>query len=154
MIEKLTKHPMARALRVDKLTLAALWATLHLYRKPEIARQQIPLLSLLGTSIENLRNRAQRLAPQMAACDSIESAEPLDSTTFLGGGAIPTQKLSTCCIALVPASASVDGLAASLRTGKPSVVGRIQDERLLLDLRTVMPRQDQALVEAVGGVRT
>ena len=113
------------------------------------ARRNVPLLSLLGTSIDNLRNRAERLAPQMAAAEAIESAEPLDSTTYLGGGSIPTQQLSTCCIGLEPASMSVDRLATSLRTGKPSVVGRIQDERLLLDLRTVMPRQDQALVEAV-----
>ena len=153
LIEKLNKHPMARALRVDKLTLAALWATLHLYRKPEVARRKVPLLSLLDTSIENLRNRAQRLAPQMAAAEAIESAQPLDSTTYLGGGSIPTQQLPTCCIALKPASISVDRLATALRSNKPSVVGRIQDERLLLDLRTVMPRQDQALVEAVTGVK-
>ena len=153
LIEKLDKHPMARALRVDKLTLAALWATLHLYRKPEIARRNVPLLSLLGTSIENLRNRAERLAPQMAAVEAIESAEVIDSTTYLGGGSIPTQQLPTCCIALKPASASVDRLATTLRTGKPSIVGRIQDERLLLDLRTVMPRQDQALVEAVTAIK-
>jgi len=152
LIDKLNKHPMARALRVDKLTLGALWATLHLYRKPDVARRKIPLLSLLGTSIENLRNRAERLAPQMAAAEAIESAEPLDSTTYLGGGSIPTQELPTCCIALKPASMTVDRLAAALRTGKPSVVGRIQEERLLLDLRTVMPRQDQALVEAVTAV--
>jgi L-seryl-tRNA(Ser) seleniumtransferase len=154
LIDKLNKHPMARALRVDKLTLAALWATLRLYRKPEIARQRIPLLSLLGTSIENLRNRAERLAPQMAAAETLESAETIDSTTFLGGGSIPTQQIPTCCIALKPTSMSVDRLATSLRTGRPSVVGRIQDERLLLDLRTVMPRQDQALVDAVAAVRS
>ena len=153
LIKKLNKHPMARALRVDKLTLAALWATLHLYRKPEVAGQRVPLLSLLGTSIENLRNRAERLAPQMAAAEAIESAEPLDSTTYLGGGSIPTQQIPTCCIALKPASLSVDRLAATLRTNKPSVVGRIQEDRLLLDLRTVMPRQDQALVEAVAAVK-
>jgi len=73
-LERIAKHPMARALRVDKLTLAALAATLRLYRQPEVALARIPLLQLLGTSVENLRQRAARLAPQMAASSAIASA--------------------------------------------------------------------------------
>jgi L-seryl-tRNA(Ser) seleniumtransferase len=149
-IEKIQKHPFARALRVDKLTLAALAATLRLYRGDEKAKQSVPLLRLLGTSTENLKNRAERLAPQIAAVKKIvTAAEPVQDTTYLGGGSIPTQQLPTWCIAITPAGMTVDRLAATLRAGTPPVVGRIQQDRLLLDLRSVFPRQDVDLVAAV-----
>jgi L-seryl-tRNA(Ser) seleniumtransferase len=151
-VERMQKHPLARALRVDKITLAALAATLRLYRDPEKARLEIPLLSLLATSVENLRNRAERLAPQMAAASAIADAEVLADHTFLGGGSVPTQQIPTVCIALTPAGRSVDDLHTALRTGRPCVFGRIQKDRLLLDLRSVLPSQDRMLVEAVEHV--
>jgi L-seryl-tRNA(Ser) seleniumtransferase len=69
--------------------------------------------------------------------------------TYLGGGSIPTQQLPTWCVAIRPAGRSVDQLAAALRTGTPPVVGRVQEDRLLLDLRSVLPRHDQELVAAL-----
>jgi L-seryl-tRNA(Ser) seleniumtransferase len=152
LVEAIAKHPMTRALRVDKLTLAALWATLRLYRNPATARREIPLLQLLDTSVDNLKNRAQRLAPQIAACSAVKSAEPVEDVTYLGGGAVPTQKLATWCIAISPQDMSVDRLAARLRTGTPAIVGRVQQERLYFDLRSVFPRQDQQLVAAVAAL--
>lgn len=149
LVEQLLRHPLARALRVDKLTLAALAATLRLYRDPEQVMHTVPLLHLLSTSLDNLRLRAQRLAPQMADCRAIASADPLEDVTYLGGGSLPTQKLATWCVALTPAEMSVDRLATRLRTGRPSVVGRVHEGRLYLDLRTVFPRQDLDLVAAV-----
>ncbi len=149
LVRKIAAHPMMRALRVDKMTLAALAATLRLYRDPEKALREIPLLSLLSTPAENLMTRAQRLAPQIEAAPAIGSAEALADVTFLGGGSVPTQQLPTWCIALTAGGMSVDRLAGNLRKGKTSVVGRVQQDRLLLDLRTVLPRQDQLLVEAV-----
>ncbi len=148
-IERIVKHPLARALRVDKLTLAALAATLKLYRDPERAKQEIPLLQLVGASVDNLKQRAHRLAPQMQAATAIASAEAVQDVTYLGGGSMPHQQLATWCIALKPAQGSVDRLALALRTGENSVVGRVQQDRLLVDLRSVFPRQDLALVEAV-----
>ena len=144
---------MARALRVGKLTLAALAATLRLYRDADKARQEIPLLRLLGTSVENLKNRALRLAPQIAASGAVASAEAVASSTFLTGFQSPIHPLDTWCIAVRPQGLSVDRLAALLRTGSPPVVGRIQEDRLLLDLRSVSPRQDQELVTAVSAPR-
>ena len=149
LLEKVQRHPMARALRVGKLTLAALAATLRLYRDEDKARQTIPLLRLLATSAENLKNRAERLAPQMGATGAIDKAEAIAATTFLCGNSIATQQLPTWCVALEPAGMSVDRLDGVLRTGSPSVVGRICKERLLLDLRSVLPRQDATLVAAV-----
>jgi L-seryl-tRNA(Ser) seleniumtransferase len=150
LVEKIKRHPLARALRVDKITLAALAGTLRSYRDPEKARLAVPLLRLLTTSADNLKNRAERLAPQMAAVKSIiASAEAISDVTYLGGGSIPTQQLPTWCVALQPASWSVDRLAAALRTGVPSVVGRVRDDRLLLDLRSVFPRQDSEMLSAL-----
>ena len=149
-IERLLKHPLMRALRVDKMTLAALAATLRLYRNPQQALEQIPLLSLVSASIQNLQNRAERLAPQLAAAEWIQSAEPIAEESQLGGGSIPTQKIPTWCIALVPQGRSVDQLAHTLRNGTPSVMGRVHKDRLLLDLRSVLPEQDQLLANAVA----
>ncbi|HUY91100.1 MAG TPA: L-seryl-tRNA(Sec) selenium transferase [Pirellulales bacterium] len=148
-VETIARHPLTRALRVDKLTLAALAATLRLYRDPEQAKRSIPLLHFLSTPIENLKGRAERLAPQMAACQAIAKAEAVADTTYLGGGSVPTQQLATWCVALSPREMSVDKLAARLRAGKPAIVGRVRDERLYLDLRTIFPRQDLELVSAV-----
>ena len=150
LLEKMERHPLARALRVDKITLAALAATLRLYRDPEKARLAVPLLRLLTTSEENLKNRAERLAPQMAALKTlISSAEAICDVTYLGGDSIPTQQLPTWCVALKPASWPVDRLAAALRTGAPAVVGRVREDRLLLDLRSVFPRQDTEMISAL-----
>lgn len=152
LVEQIARHPLTRALRVDKLTLAALAATLRLYRDPEQAKRRIPLLQLLSAPLDNLRTRAERLAPQMAASKAIASADAVEDVTYLGGGAVPTQKLATWCVALTPAEMSVDRLAARLRTGQTAVVGRVREERLYLDLRTVFPRQDLDLVAAVQAV--
>ena len=150
LLEKIERHPLARALRVDKITLAALAGTLRLYRDPEKARLAVPLLRLLTTSEENLKNRAQRLAPQIAALKTlIASAEAISDVTYLGGGSIPTQQLPTWCVALKPAAWSVDRLAAALRTAAPAVVGRVREDRLLLDLRSVFPRQDTEMLSAL-----
>ncbi len=148
-IDRVRRHPLARALRVDKMTLAALHATLKLYLDPEQAEQQIPLLRLLATPIENLRHRAEHLAPQLAATSSISAAEVVDDTAYLGGGSVPTQALPTVCIALTPAFGSVDHLASRLRDAVPAVMGRVKRERLLIDLRTVFAEQDGDILAAL-----
>lgn len=148
-VKRILAHPLARALRVDKLTLAALAATLRLYRDPTTARRAVPILHLLSTSVENLKLRAERLAEQLTAVAGIARAEATADTTFLGGGSIPTQPIATWCVAITPSSVSVDRLATRLRTGRPATAPRVQHDKLLLDLRSVFPRQDQDLVTAV-----
>lgn len=152
LVDRISRHPLMRAVRVDKLTLAALGATLRLYGDPEIAERAVPLLSLLSTAIENLENRAQRLAPQIAASAAVERAEPIADVTFLGGGSVPAQEIPTWCVAITPREMTVDQLAKSLRTGEPAVMGRVQKDRLLLDLRSVLPNQDVQLVSAFAGI--
>ncbi len=152
LIQQIERHPLARALRVDKLTLAALGATLRLYRDPEKARRTIPLLQLLGTAADNLKNRAERLAPQIAATSIVAEAQAVAGTTGLGISPLPTQQLPTWCIAVKPATMTADRLATALRAGLPPVLGRVQHDRLLLDLRSVPPRQDLALVAAFEAI--
>ncbi len=150
LVQKIVRHPLMRALRVDKLTLAALAATLQLYHDPERALQHVPLLALLQVSPENLKHRAERLAPQLAACPLVKSAEVVESTAQLGGGSVPTQHIPTWCVALEPAGGSADELARRLRSATPAIFGRIQRDRLLIDLRTVFAHQDMLLAETVG----
>ncbi len=148
-VTALAQHPLARAVRVGKLTLAALAATLRLYRHPDQVEQAIPLLQLLGTNLENLKNRAERLAPQLQAAPGIREATVQSSTAYLGGGSVPSQEIPTWCVALVPETGTVDTLARELRLGMPAILGRIQNDRLLLDLRSVFADQDMQIVEAV-----
>jgi L-seryl-tRNA(Ser) seleniumtransferase len=149
LVAEVARHPLSRALRIDKMTLAALYATLRLYRDPQQAEQRIPLLALLSTPLENLRNRAERLAPQIAATRGVREAVVVESITYLGGGSVPTQQIPTYCISVAPAQGSIDQFAQRLRSGEPAVMGRIQHDRLLFDLRTVFVSQDRLLVEAL-----
>jgi L-seryl-tRNA(Ser) seleniumtransferase len=149
LVQRIASHPMMRALRVDKLTFAALAATLRIYRDPDKAKEEIPLLHFLATSVENLQQRAERLALQMAAASAVKDAKAVADVTYLGGGSIPTQQMPTWCVSLAPREMSVDQFAKALRVGAPSVVGRVKEDRLLLDLRSVAPRQDRLLVSAV-----
>jgi L-seryl-tRNA(Ser) seleniumtransferase len=151
-IDRAASLPVAAAFRADKLTLAALAATLRLYRSAEAAAREVPLLALLATSEANLRQRAERLAPQMAACHAIAAAEALADTAELGAGPGAARSIPTWCIALRPREGTADRLAAALRRGAPAVVGRVRDGALLLDLRTVMPRQDIDLAAAVAAL--
>ncbi len=152
-IDMITKHPMMRAMRVDKITLAALAATLKLYRDEETVEANVPLLALLSASADNLKNRAERLAPQLQATAHVDSAEVVAGEAFLGGGSVPTQRLESWCIAIKPTGISVDAMAKALRTGEPSIFPRVQQDRVWIDMRSVFPKQDSAVLagfEAVG----
>lgn len=149
LIDRLTAHPLARALRIDKLALAALVGTLRLSRDSVTAKNSIPLLRLLNTPVENLKLRAERLAPQIAEHSAIRAAEAVERTTYLGGAHVPGQDLPTWCVSIQPKDMPIERFAARLRIGSPAVVARVESDRLLLDLRSVFPRQDESLVTAV-----
>jgi L-seryl-tRNA(Ser) seleniumtransferase len=144
LITKLRRHPLARAVRVDKTTLAGLQATLLAYLEGKAA-QEIPVWRMIATSVQVLARRArkwQRALKEAGAPIAVVAAE-----STVGGGSLPGQTLPTRALALqVP---SPDALAAHLRAVAPPVVARIEDDRLLLDPRTVLPEQDTMLIEAV-----
>ena len=147
-VDTLRRNPMTRAMRVDKMTLAGLAATLRLYRDPKQAAQSIPLLRMLSAPLDNLRLRAERLAPQIGESVRISNAEVVEGQSTLGGGTLPSQFLPSWCVALTPKDRSVDQLAHEMRMGATAVFGRIYNERLFLDLRTVDPKHDIDVVDA------
>jgi L-seryl-tRNA(Ser) seleniumtransferase len=144
IVEKLRSNPLARALRVDKLTLAALQATLEIHRAGR-AFEEIPVLRQLSLSADDIRARADqlvgRLRPHFESSDAL-AVEQVSSAS--GGGALPELSLPSWAIAI--SAASADQLARQLRTGSPAVFGRVQDDRLLVDLRTVDPADDAELL--------
>jgi L-seryl-tRNA(Ser) seleniumtransferase len=136
------------ALRADKVALAALAATLRLYQDPDLAERSVPLLSLLATPVENLQNRAERLAPQIAAT-GVGPVEVVKSESRIAPGDLPSQTIPSYALSLSPSSGTAPAIAALLRRGRLPVVGCVQGDRLILDLRTVFPRQDVELVAAL-----
>jgi L-seryl-tRNA(Ser) seleniumtransferase len=142
-IEAARVHPLARAVRIDKLSLAALEATLALYRDPELARQELPVLAMLTAAPGELERRAEALA-------AATGGEVVPSTARVGGGALPLLELPGPVVALDGGSEGVEALAAALRQGDPAVIGRIQHDRLLLDPRTLT---DEEASEAAAAVR-
>jgi L-seryl-tRNA(Ser) seleniumtransferase len=129
LIERLRRHPAARALRVDKLTLAALEAT--------VAGPPSPVAQALDADVSELRARAQRLAEQLP------DARAVDCIAAVGGGGAPGVELPSAAVSLP------EPYAARLRAGAPAVVGRLETGRCLLDLRTVAPEDDDLLMSAV-----
>jgi L-seryl-tRNA(Ser) seleniumtransferase len=147
-IAKIERDPLMRAFRLDKMTLAALEATLRLYRDPAKALREIPTLRMLTTPLEELQRRCSAFAERLRALPGI-TAEVRSDVAYVGGGSLPDVAVPTAVIAVEFAGLSEAELASRLRTGTPSVVARVQDGKLLLDLRTVFPRQEEELLEAI-----
>ena len=143
-IAALRANPLARSYRVDKLTLAALEATLALYRDPARALREVPVLAMLGTPVDTLRERARRLRDALGPLGS--GAEIMDSEGSVGGGAFPTARIPSIALAF---SGDAGELERRLRLGEPAVIGRVADEKLLIDLRTVAPAEDTTLAAAI-----
>jgi L-seryl-tRNA(Ser) seleniumtransferase len=143
-VEKMRRHPLARALRVDKMTLAALEATLGAYRRGQ-AQTEIPVWRMIAATPDELAARAGRWLAHVQAC-GVE-AVLWEGESAVGGGSLPGETLRTHLLA-VPA-ADPDRAAARLRLLSPSVVCRIQKDHLVFDPRTVLPREEEALLAAI-----
>ncbi len=145
MIDALRRNPLARALRVDKLTLSALEATLMLYREPERAVREIPALAMLTATAGSLVARAEELVTALQS-RGITSAI-VETEASVGGGAFPTARIPSIALALSAASAS--RVEARLREAPVPVVGRIANGRVLLDLRGILPDTEPLLLSAI-----
>ena len=146
LIARLRQHPLARALRVDKTTLAGLEATLLSYLHGR-ATTEIPIWRMIAAAPEALRARAERLA---AAIGSARAGVTIVAcASAVGGGSLPGETLPSFAVAI--GGSAPDELARRLRHSTPPVIGRITDDRLLLDVRTVLEEQEAALVAAVRG---
>jgi L-seryl-tRNA(Ser) seleniumtransferase len=143
-VAKARKHPLARATRVDKLSLAALEATLMLYRDPERARNEIPVLAMLDVETDTLQRRAEQLREAIGA----EKAEVVTAAGKVGGGALPLLELEGPVVALKPDTSPVE-LAKALRRADPPVIARIHEGRVLLDPRTLRDDEIPLVAAAV-----
>ena len=150
VISHLKAHPMARALRLDKMTLAALEVTLRSYMDPAHAVEEIPTLRMLTMPLAEVRQRASALAALIeSACPGRFVIEVLDDVARAGGGALPVADIPTAVVALSPEGGGVTALEDSLRTGDVCVVARIKDDRLLLDARTLSADEFELVADAV-----
>jgi L-seryl-tRNA(Ser) seleniumtransferase len=149
-VDACRRNPLTRALRVDKLTLAALEATLALYRDPERAMRDVPVLAMMTASPESIRSRAERVAAALRS--SGIAGEVVSSEAAVGGGAFPSARLASWSVAL---SGKAQDQEARLRLASEAIIGRVTDGRLHLDLRSLMPDQDEAFIgatiRALGG---
>ena len=140
LVERLRRHPLQRALRADKLTLAALEGTLALHQDPERARAQIPVLRMLDEPVEAVRERAERLA-------GLVGGEVEETVARAGGGALPLAELSSAACAIE------EELAEPLRRGDPPVIALVRDGRTLLDCRTLTDAEVEEVAAAVVEAR-
>ena len=145
-VEPMRRNPLYRALRVDKMTLAALDATLVEHAAGRAA-ERVPVLRMIHASREELRDRAKALVGALA--ERAGGLEPcvVEASSAVGGGAAPGAELPTLAVAVRPGALGADGFAARLREGRPPVVARVVDDRVVLDLRTVS-REDEPLLLA------
>ena len=143
LVARIRRDPLARVMRPDKVTLAAVAATLGLYRAGR-AVEEIPLWQMIAASPETLRTRAEAVARDAGSGDAVE---PVPTEATVGGGALPGEVLPSFGVALGRRSAN--RTLAALREGTPPVVGRIEAGRVILDLRTVDPGRDADLVAAI-----
>ena len=145
LVGKLASHPLARALRADKLTLAALHATLLHYAKNEAA-EHIPIWQMIALSTEEIGARARGIAKALG-----KVAEVVVGSSAMGGGSLPADEMETRLVSIDPSGVSggADALAQRLRTGEPAVMPRIEADRILLDPRTIPPGRDSDMVRAV-----
>jgi L-seryl-tRNA(Ser) seleniumtransferase len=151
LVSRLKKNPLNRALRIDKLTIAALEASLYAYEAGD-PLTSIPALAALTEPIAAVRARARRLH-RILPPDVRKrlEAKVIDDQAQVGGGALPTVVLPTSAVAVGSASLPARVLDEALRAGEPAVIGRITDDRLLLDCRTVLASQIPALARALTG---
>ena len=147
LLSRIRKHPLLRALRVDKLTYAALEATLgeHLAGR---AGEAVPVLRMAGLSAEVIGARAERLAHRLGSGGWRTAV--VDGLSTIGGGSAPGSGLPTRLLALAREGLSADALDARLRSLDPPIVGRIENDRVVLDLRTVAEAEDEEIVSALG----
>lgn len=154
LVARCRKNPLTRALRVDKMTLAALEATLRLYRDERMALEQIPTLRMITLPVEELEKRAWELAHRLRRVDLEEkfTIEVRSNVSQVGGGSLPGYDLETRVVSLYSERLSCRRVERFLRNGKPPIIGRIESDRYLLDVRTLRPEDMETICSAFGNL--
>jgi L-seryl-tRNA(Ser) seleniumtransferase len=150
LIDRIRRHPLMRALRVDKMTYAALEATLAEYAAGRAA-ETVPVQRMLAMTSSHVRSRAERLAAALRRLPGWR-AQVIDGTSAVGGGSAPGVELPTSLVTIDKNGLTADALDERLRQLTPPIVGRIERDRLVLDLRTVLPDEDRQLAELLARI--
>jgi L-seryl-tRNA(Ser) seleniumtransferase len=153
LVERIRANPLTRALRIDKLTLAALESTLRLYRDEAAAAAEIPTLRMLTEPAERIAARAAALEAGLKAIgDARLAITPMTLASKAGGGSLPLLDLPSPCLALGVRGLSASALEKRLRAGEPPVIVRIEAEAVIVDLRTVQPDETAVVAQALAAV--
>jgi L-seryl-tRNA(Ser) seleniumtransferase len=152
LLEGMRKNPFYRIFRVDKLTLAALEATLRLFLEPETLAQKHATLKLLTLPLPEIRRRASRLARQLRDCAPDLKVTLQEAVSEIGGGSLSGRELPTWVVRIASPALSPGEFAARLRLGEPPIFARVQEDALQLDLRTVLPAEDNLLLAGLRQV--
>jgi L-seryl-tRNA(Ser) seleniumtransferase len=149
-VERIKKNPVNRALRIDKMTLAALEATLHLYRDEPQAMLAIPTLRMLTMPAKTISAKARRLANRLKrlGSDRLETAVTT-STSRVGGGALPLQELPTKCVAVTIGGFTANDLELAMRQASPPIIGRIENDLFVMDVRTIQDGEIPTIVDTI-----
>ena len=151
LVEAVRKNPVNRAMRIDKLTLAALEATLEIYREPEKAIEMIPTLRMITTPYEELRSRAASLVRRLRSLKLPRlKVSAREGASRVGGGALPLAAPRTRLLEITVDGLSATKLEESLRDGDPPIICRLEDGQLLMDVRTLLPGDDKLIAGALA----
>jgi L-seryl-tRNA(Ser) seleniumtransferase len=150
LVDRVRRHPLMRAVRADKLTYAALEATLALWAK-EPSRSEIPVYRMLTMTAEEIERRAWSLAADIGTVPGL-SCQIIDGFSTIGGGSAPESRLPTKLVAITVTDTTASALEERLRAGDPPVVARIEDDRVVLDLRTVASEEIDTLARAIAAI--
>ena len=148
LVGAIDRHPMMRALRVDKLRIAALSATLELHRDPAAAAESVPALAMCSAPLHELRARAEAIVAHLDRTPGVTLSIE-DATGYLGGGSIPAVSVPSVAVVASPDAISEHELARRLRTGRPAVVARVSRGAVWFDIRSIMSSQDRDIVRAL-----
>jgi L-seryl-tRNA(Ser) seleniumtransferase len=161
ILDLIKTNPMTRALRIDKLTLAALESTLLLYLDEKRAMEEIPTLKMLTLDLSKLRKRGRHLLKRLSGTVK-KGIQPTlkEDVSQVGGGALPLQNLPTIVLAIKPVDFSVNSLEENLRKGEPPIISRISKDELILDMRTIFDEEipllaagiEKAITQIVKGI--
>jgi L-seryl-tRNA(Ser) seleniumtransferase len=152
LIDRLRKHPLMRAVRIDKSCLLVLERTLHLFRDPELLRRENPTYRMICTTLETLHQRARRLVELITTLAPRITTGIEESTGYLGSGSLPTQALRSVTVSVAAPGLNATELARRFRLDPACVFGRIEADRVRLDMRTITDAQVQRIADAIRRV--
>ena len=151
-IDKMKKNPLTRAFRIDKFTATILEMIFHEYLNEEDAIKNIPVLSLITKDIKEIEESANKLYEKLSDIKDVANVEIEDTLSQIGGGSLPAERIKSKCVTIMPKNISTSALEEKLRQGENPVVGRISDDKLILDMRTVLEDEIDILSQKIIGI--